>query len=574
MIFRQAHISIDGKTYPLQPGRANSFEELYVDFARENQQDGNRYTIFLHPKQPIRIQRLELEFNYPSGADTRFFTNGYQSWSESRARFDDESLLPLRGFARRHLGAMGDDGFDGLPRGPGRLHSWTYTWLKTGNRFHLAGSLDERTGYTLFFYHAATARLTIRKDLDGLQLDHSFPALDVWMGSGRETETFDRYFALAERKRPGAPPLLGWTSRQNPARLISKQFIDHNLKAVSASGLPFTHFLIDDGWQTAVGDWLSFLPAFSDGPGRLAADIREQGLQPGLWLAPFVAAAHSEVARRNPDWLLKGPDRRPLRAGWNPLWKGWFYALDFYHPGARDYLSGLFHTVFDRWNFSLVKLDFLFAAALAPPAGKTRGQVMFEVMEFLRQLAGPRQILASGVPLGPCFGLVDYCRVSSDRHDGWANRWPAWLRHRERVSTLAALRSTLGRWQLGGRAFGNDPGLFTLRAENHRLTTAQRHTLLTINALLGQVLFTSDDVALYQAEQRARLEETLALRGCSVQAVNELQPDVYRIDFNRQGELQIGLVNLTGRTVEIYPGKEAVRVMPFETRLLVPPAGV
>ena len=286
---------------------------------------------------------------------------------------------------------------------------------------------------------------------------------------------------------------------------------------------------------------------------------------PGLWLAPFVASAKSELARRNPDWLLKDDGGRPIKAGWNPQWGGWYYALDFYNTGVRDYLSGVFHTVVDKWSFDLVKLDFLFAVCLAPPAGKTRGAVMWEAMEFLRTQMGNRQILACGVPLGSCFGQADYCRIGGDIHLQWEHRLLAWLRHRERVSSIASLRSTLGRWQLNGRAFINDPDVFILREEKQQLSPTQQHTILTIDVLLGGLLFTSDDLGAYSPEQLSELEAALALRDSRVQEVRTVQKDVFSILFENSGEPFIAWCNLTRRKVV---AEGALELLPYETLVL------
>lgn len=565
MSFRQATLTLNGKTLTLQPEKANSFEEIYVDFRREEANGGQHWSVFLHPKQDIVLQNLEIQFDLPMPAGTRFFANGYQSWSESRLYALDEAIPRLRSFARQHLGFSGDEHIKGIPHGRGRLHAWTYTYFKKPSSTLLAGSLSERTGFTLFCYDQSTGILTVRKDLEGLALAHSFPALDCWIGESTEKDVFDGWFRTMELPRPQAPDSLGWTSWYQHFTHISADLLTKNLKSIANSGLPFRHFQIDDGWQTAVGDWFSVKPAFPRGMADMAAQIRANGLTPGLWLAPFVAAAQSELVRRNPDWLLKDRHGKPLKAGWNPMWGGWYYALDFYHTGVRDYLSGVFHTVLDKWGYELVKLDFLFAVCLAPPAGKTRGAVMWEAMEFLRTQVGSRQILACGAPLGSCFGQADYCRIGGDIHLDWEHRPLRWLRHRERVSTLAALRSTLGRWQLHGRAFVNDPDVFILRTQKQQLTPAQQNTILTINVLLGGLLFTSDDVGDYTPEQQAELESVLDWRGSVIQEVRALQNDVFRIDFDLRGTRFFALCNLTNQTVQ---ADNALEIMAFETIIL------
>ncbi len=607
MKFHQAILLVDGKTHQLQPNRANTFDHIYADFqqSEDGVGQGTRYSVFLHPKQDVKVQGLEIQFELPLPSDAGFFANGYQSWSESRMLKVTEGIPRLRAFARRYMGLYGDEHIKGIARGKGKLHSWTYTYVSRNavpgiaqeqRSGILCGSLNERTGFTLFLYDQSKGMLTVRKDLDALALSHSFPALDFWVGEGEESTLFDAYFKLAEIAPPSAPPAIGWTSWYNHFTNISEAVLLKNLESFSGSmdfspsgegaftprvicavngaspdGLKsiLPYFQIDDGWQTTVGDWLQVKPAFPNGMRHMALKIKEKGLQPGLWLAPFVASGKSELMRRHPDWLLKDAKGRPIKVGWNPMWGGWYYALDFYNDSVREYLSGVFHTVLDKWGFDLLKLDFLFAVALAPPPGKTRGGVMWEAMEFLRRLVGTRRMLACGVPLGSCFGLADYCRIGGDVHLAWRHPLLSFLRHRERVDTLASLRSTLGRWQLNGRAFHNDPDVFILRNENQKLNQDQQQTLLTINALLGNLLFTSDDIGGYSEEQMAEFEEALSLHGSRVSGVLELENDVWKIDFMQNNSTWAACCNLTKRDKNLLMANGTwAKLRPYETLVL------
>lgn len=572
--FRQAILQTDQNTYLLRPGQANSFAELYADFQQQEASGGERYGIFIHPKQNLSVRRLEVQFDLQLAPAARFLANGYQSWSESRFFQPGEAIPRLRGPARARLGFFGDEHIGGIPRGRGYLHSWTYTTIRDGGGCRFFGSLNESTGFTLFLYDQPNAVLTVRKDLAGLRLEHSFPALDFWTAEGAEGQLFTNYFALLGQafnpvvKRIGSSSRsgLGWTSWYRHFNHISEKILLDDLSGVADSGLPFRWFQIDDGWQTAVGDWLSVKNEFPRGMAPLAGEIRARGLTPGLWLAPFVASARSELARQHPGWLLADRRGRPLRAGWNPLWGGWFFALNFYHPKVQEHLSGVFHVILEKWGFELIKLDFLFAACLAPPPDKTRGQAMADAVEFLRRQLGERAMLACGVPLGAAFGRADFCRVGGDVHLTWEHRLLRWLRFRERVSTLASLRSTLNRWPLGNRVFANDPDVFILRKEKQKLSPAQQHTLLTVNALLGNVLFTSDDVGRYSPGQKAELQAALALADSAIKAVCEPEPDLYRVDFSKENLDQSAFCNLSGRSRRLFGGK--IELKPFETIIL------
>lgn len=581
MQLRQAYLQLEGsngrKHYVLQPDKANSFDEIHVHFQGETEGSGTRYSLFLHPKEDIVVLDLAVEFAAPLAPDAQFFANGYQSWSESRLLPVGAEIPRLRRLARPFMGYSGDAHIAGIPHGPGYLHSWTYTYITggVGDPIFL-GSLAEHTGFTLFLWDQANQILTVRKDIRGLHLAHSFPGLDFWLGRGSIPQQFEQYFHqvrqvfnFPEPQLQNKSPFLGWTSWYRHFTNISAALILKNAEALAASGLPFQTVQIDDGWQTAVGDWRSVKPTFPEGMGALAEKIKALNLRPGLWLAPFVAAANSQLVRQHPDWLLKDSKGRNLRAGWNPMWGGWFYALNFYHPGVQDYLSGVFHIILDKWGYELLKLDFLYTVCLAPPKDKTRGQVMWEAMEFLRRQLGDRTLLACGVPLGAAFGQADICRIGGDIHLRWEHRLLAFLRHRERVSTLASLHSTLGRWSLNGQGFINDPDVFILREEHQQLSPVQQNTVLTLNALLGGVLFTSDDLGDYSPEQVSELEEALAWMGARVRSVQEIDPEVFQILFDKEVEGYVALVNLGAKPIALDQNKNGrIEIQPFETIIL------
>ena len=279
----------------------------------------------------------------------------------------------------------------------------------------------------------------------------------------------------------------------------------------------------------------------------VAESIHSHGFKAGLWLAPFVCDARSDVFKKQTDWLLKDSTGKPVKAGYNPLWGGWFYALDFYNKNVQDYLTGVLFTVLHKWNYDLLKLDFLYAACLYPPIGKTRGQVMHEAMQFLRHNMEGKLMLACGVPLAAAFHHADYCRIGADIHLQWEHGLLRFLKHRERVSTKLALRSTIGRWQLNGRVFHNDPDVFILRDQNNKLTENQQYSILLVNRLLGNLLFTSDNPSDYSPEALSEMQLLFELKDVIVEAVKVVDEDRYQIDFANKGARFSAFCNLTNK---------------------------
>ncbi len=561
-------LSYNQKTVPLQFGKSTFLEELYVDFQIEKTAQYERWQIMLHPKEGVTVDRLVIEQPLSYQNSDRIFCNGFQSWSESREYPPDGQIPPLRSIARRHLQYYGDTYLRHIKRGKGHLHSWTYTYRRRGMQLDFFGSLNEHTAFTLFQHDTQTQMLRIEPELEQLQLEHSFPILDLCFIKGHEQQVFDQYFALLPISPPSAPKLSGWTSWYNYYTDISEEIILDNARAFAEREAPIDVIQIDDGYQTAVGDWLDIKPSFPNGMGTVANEIHQLGYKAGLWIAPFVCAQNSNIFKTKSAWLLKDSKGHPLRVGYTPLWKGWFYALNFYHPEVQEYLTGIFYRIFHKWGFDLAKLDFLYAACIAPPKNKTRGQVMHDVMTFLRQQAEDRWLLGCGVPLGSAFGQVDYCRIGADIHLRWEHQLLKWLRNRERVSTLLSLRSTLGRWQLNGRAFHNDPDVILLRSDNLHLSSQQQYTILLVNVLLGNLVFTSDHIRGYSAEQWAEFQQIFHWQSAEVSRVLPLHDDLYQIEFQHGGTRWLAAINLNGRAIQFPLGNHHLPLEAYESMVV------
>ncbi|MFK7933881.1 MAG: glycoside hydrolase family 36 protein [Saprospiraceae bacterium] len=561
-----AYLDLDNKTLAFPAEKMTFYDECYADFQLQKVGKGWRCQVMLHAKQPLDIRNFRLELDYQFKIGDRIFCNGYQSWSESTERQFGEPLSRIRWGKQRQLTYFGDDHIEQVQRGKSHLHAWTYSYVRRAKQpLFFIGSASEATGFTLIQFDQNNQKISIEKDCAGLQLSHSFPILDVWFGSDTEQKCFAQWFDLQDVKLLTTQAATGWTSWYHHYVNISEEVILKNLTAFQEREIGIDIFQIDDGWQRAVGDWLDVREVFPNGMGKVAADIQQAGYRAGLWLAPFICVEQSAIFQKNQHWLLKDAAGKPISLGYIPLWKSKFYALDFYQKEVQDYLRQVFQRVFQHWQYDLVKLDFLYAVCIAPPPHKTRGQVMHDAMEFLRQCCGDKLILGCGVPLGSAFGKVDYCRIGGDVHLQWEDQLLRFFHHRERVSTIATLRNTLHRWQLSGKAFYNDPDVFILRQANQKLTPTQQYTLLIINVLCGDVLFTSDDVADYSAEQWSEYQSIFKWKNSEIQEVRTLQKDVFAIDFLHDKKGWTAYCNLTNKSVSVKP---SFLLEPYESIIL------
>jgi alpha-galactosidase len=300
-----------------------------------------------------------------------------------------------------------------------------------------------------------------------------------------------------------------YTGTVTPEDLVS------NLEALVAfpSRLPLQVFQIDDGFESKVGDWSSFAPAFPEGVSGLAAQIREAGKIPGLWLAPFIIHPKSRLANEHPDWLLRGSFGRLANAGF--FWNSFAAALDLTHPEALDYAAGVVHCAAHEWGFRYLKLDFLYAAAIPGQRRdftRTRAQVLRRGLEALRQAAGEGvYLLGCGCPLGSAIGLVDAMRIGTDTHWTWnpeINGMQALVRNEPDLPAVRnACQNTLTRASLHRRWWINDPDCLLLRKET-LLTDAEVQTAATVIALTGGSFMLSDDLSSLPPE-RLRIAQAL-----------------------------------------------------------------
>ena len=219
------------------------------------------------------------------------------------------------------------------------------------------------------------------------------------------------------------PPPSGWCSWYYYYQDISEKKMLQNLHTLAElnQSLPLNLFQVDDGFQKEVGDWLEFDPKFPNGLKSLANEVREEGMTPGLWLAPFIVHPRAALQADHPDWLLKDRRGKPARAGF--VWNALPYALDITIPEAMNYVREVVRTAVQKWGFSYLKLDFLYAAALNgeyQDRSKTRAMVLREGMEAIREVAGPETfLLGCGLPLGSGVGIVDAMRISADVSGSW-----------------------------------------------------------------------------------------------------------------------------------------------------------
>jgi len=202
--------------------------------------------------------------------------------------------------------------------------------------------------------------------------------------------------------------------------------------------LGFKTLQIDDGWEVAVGDWEAG-ESFGDGMEAAATRIREAGMQPGLWVAPFIALPGSRAARDYPEMFVHNADGGLAVAGSN--WGGDYYALDTTHPTAQTYVRKLIAKIVHRWGFSYLKLDFINAAAIPGYRHRQIDRAAAYRTGLRLVPAQPRRRARRGDRRGPRSTLASRRPCEHPRHTGL--RRPA-RRTRGRPRDLDVVRAGKG----------------------------------------------------------------------------------------------------------------------------------
>lgn len=510
------------------------------DVSFDLRQTENGLTLTVIPKKEISDISFYLERGYEYPQDSKFFANGFQSWTDTKEfakneLMADEGIVGKGLFGKSPFGMnlVGNYTFVEQSKECGVFHSNSFAYVRNEKNIDFFGSLNDRTGYTIIYADMNKNTLRFSKDVEGITISEPYELLDLYFDNGGYDEVFDRYFAKMNVKPLTDKKIKGYTSWYNYYQKINEKIILRDLDAISEKTDKVNTFQIDDGYQTAVGDWLSINKTkFPNGMKPIVEKIHAKGWQAGLWLAPFGAQKGSKLASEHSDWLVKGKNGKPIMVGAN--WGG-FYAIDIDNTDARAYIKNVFDTVLNDWGFDLVKLDFLYATAVVPLHNKTRGQLAYESIDFLRECVGNKQILGCGVQQMPCFGKVEYMRIGADMDLGWKHKFFRNLTHREDVSTPNAIHNSVYRRCLNNRAFLCDPDVFLLRRSNIKFTFEQQKVLAKFIKLFGSVLFMSDNVDEYDDEQMAVFNDTLADDDMQIVAINETNNKLF-IDYTQNSE--------------------------------------
>lgn len=526
--------SANGKNFKTSSGK-NAHFEIISCF-----KDG-RFTADIKTFCKIEFKKFQVLFPYRFHKNQYVFINGYQSWTESREYSVNEKMSDFSRIkemivkspfnSKSGMGRAGDVFFCHYPRKKGVFYSYSYGYVRENDKIDLFASLSEHSGYTIVRFHAKKSQVTAEKDFDGVVFNGTARLMDFVHLCGEYETKFDKWFAFMNIKSRLTEKKCGYTTWYNYYRNINESIVSRDLESLSKLPEKVDVFQIDDGYQKSIGDWLHTDESkFPGGMKKIADEIHKKNMLAGLWLAPFAASKDSFIYKQHKDWLIRDEKGNFYPAGAN--WGG-FYAIDFYNEEAAEYIKTVFKTILNEWGYDMVKLDFLYAACVMPVHNKSRGQIMCEAMDFIRECVGDKLVLGCGVPLMPCFGKVDFCRIGADVALDWKyNKFAI----REDVSIPTTVNCSVFSRHLDKRAFLNDPDVFLLRDDNINLDFSRRKLLAQINSIFGSLLFVSDNVSQYSKEQIKVFSETVKKSDIRVLKAEYCSKNIIYTEYLLNGE--------------------------------------
>jgi alpha-galactosidase len=424
--------------------------------------------------------------------------NGYQSWDPSG-----------------HLRAAGGT----------RVSWWTIGLADDAGAGIAAAADDARTCCTRFALADGTFTTSWceAQTLESRPLLFGGPAGAAWrsctvrLTAAREVRAGLR--SLLAPVSPRGATSIGWVSWYHFGPWVDQQDVLAHADLLASDAhrdLGYRLVQVDDGWQEAYGEWRPNTK-FPGGLRALSEDLARRGQVAGLWTAPFLVSIAARLASEAPDdWFVADPETGERAIDPQHRLFGPMLVLDASRPAVQAHLRDLFAGFHDA-GIRYFKIDFLYAGAYAGLRALRAG------MEAIREGAGDAQLVASGVPLLPVAGLVEFCRVGQDTatplHDFETGLSTPTVFGDEVVSVARNLgaRAMLDRW-------------FRLDADvalvGGNLTVEQGRQLVTLAALSGGPFLAGDDLVHLPAERLELLRnpEVLHLVGDAPAPLPDWEP--------------------------------------------------
>jgi len=181
------------------------------------------------------------------------------------------------------------------------------------------------------------------------------------------------------------------------------------------------YFLLDDGWQVDHGDWDTHPGYFPDHDGMegmawISKQIQDQGLIPGIWIAPFWVKKSSQLYKDHPEWMAPTGELGGLLVGNNDA------VLDLTNPEVLQFIHDTFHKITQVWGFKWIKMDFAYYALFAEELHeneKCAAEAFHDALNVIRDAIGPETFFTTISAMGLCMDTADGSRTTLDNMPTW-----------------------------------------------------------------------------------------------------------------------------------------------------------
>jgi alpha-galactosidase len=245
------------------------------------------------------------------------------------------------------------------------------------------------------------------------------------------------------------------------------------------------------------------------------------------------------VQRLHPDWLVRNPDGTVKQIG-SPQARPRLYALDLTHPGAADWLRGLFHTAAHDWGYDFFKIDFvewsLMGAERYHNPAVSKAEIYRRGLELMREAIGPQRHLLDCGPGNTTVGLLDSMRIELDQPP---LNWRQYF-----LSSASSAPAAANRYYFHNRTWVNDADHVGLAY----LTPAQAQAAATLIALSGGNMIAGDRLTNLDATRVEILKKVFPSCGEAARPIDLFErdrPEIFALPLKRPfGEwLVLGLFN-------------------------------
>ena len=142
---------------------------------------------------------------------------------------------------------------------------------------------------------------------------------------------------------------------------INHEGMDQMMRDIKSMGGEL--FVMDDGWfgekyprltdNAGLGDWVVDRKKLPEGFERLIADAKKNGIKFGVWIEPEMANTTSELYEEHPDWIIKAPQREPVKGR-----GGTQVVLDLSNPKVQDFVFSIVDNLLTKYpEIAYIKWD-------------------------------------------------------------------------------------------------------------------------------------------------------------------------------------------------------------------------